>query len=567
MLTRATLIIALLAALVPSAALAERISAFSGTLDVHTDASVSVTETITYDFEGASRHGIFRDVKESYKDKLGTTENISITDVQVTDARGQDYAFTTSESGGYLHIKIGDPNVLVTGVKTYAISYIAHDVIGFFGDHDEIYWNVTGDQWQVPIDSAGVGVWTSVDSISHACYTGVAGSTASCTSEARRDGTNKPIVLFTTKALQSGEGMTVAVGLPKGVIVEPTRSDRVIRYIEQNGILAFPFLVLMILLLIWMKYGKDAKGRGTIIPEYDAPEGLSPVAATEIVYQKVRPSDVSALIIRLAVLGSIRIARIEQTTFGVFKSVDYEVVKLKEKDDVLSEEDALLFDGLFADGSASRKMSELKTGKASMRKTFSLISKGVGARMVRDGYYRANPSTIRSAFYVVGGVLIGAAWFIVADIASFADTLVIIVSGVLVMLFGLIMPATTVKGALLKDQLLGLKLYLQIAEKNRLDFHNAPEKSPELFEKLLPYAMVLGVSTAWAKEFEGIYMQPPSWYTGGAYPIFSPTAFADDMNSFSTAAAAVAAPTSGSGGAGGGGFSGGGFGGGGGGSW
>ena len=202
-----------------------------------------------------------------------------------------------------------------------------------------------------------------------------------------------------------------------------------------------------------------------------------------------------------------------------------------------------------------------------MRKTFSLISKGVGARMVRDGYYRANPSTIRSAFYVVGGVLIGAAWFIVADIASFADTLVIIVSGVLVMLFGLIMPATTVKGALLKDQLLGLKLYLQIAEKNRLDFHNAPEKSPELFEKLLPYAMVLGVSTAWAKEFEGIYMQPPSWYTGGAYPIFSPTAFADDMNSFSTAAAAVAAPTSGSGGAGGGGFSGGGFGGGGGGSW
>ena len=356
MLTRATLIIALLAALVPSAALAERISAFSGTLDVHTDASVSVTETITYDFEGASRHGIFRDVKESYKDKLGTTENISITDVQVTDARGQDYAFTTSESGGYLHIKIGDPNVLVTGVKTYAISYIAHDVIGFFGDHDEIYWNVTGDQWQVPIDSAGVGVWTSVDSISHACYTGVAGSTASCTSEARRDGTNKPIVLFTTKARQSGEGMTVAVGLPKGVIVEPTRSDRVIRYIEQNGILAFPFLVLMILLLIWMKYGKDAKGRGTIIPEYDAPEGLSPVAATEIVYQKVRPSDVSALIIRLAVLGSIRIARIEQTTFGVFKSVDYEVVKLKEKDDVLSEEDALLFDGLFADGSASRKM-------------------------------------------------------------------------------------------------------------------------------------------------------------------------------------------------------------------
>ncbi len=567
MLTRATLIIALFAALVPSAALAERINSFSGTLDVHTDASVSVTETITYDFEGASRHGIFRDVKESYKDKLGTTENISITDVQVTDARGQDYAFTTSESGGYLHIKIGDPNVLVTGVKTYAISYIAHDVIGFFSDHDEIYWNVTGDQWQVPIDSAGVGVWTSVDSTSHACYTGVAGSTASCTSEARRDGTNKPIVLFSTKTLQPGEGFTIAVGLPKGVIVEPTTRDRVIRFVEQNGILALPFLVLLILTLIWVKYGKDARGRGTIIPEYDAPQGLSPVAAAEIVYQKVRASDVSALIIRLAVRGCIRIVRTEQSTFKLFKSVDYEVVKLKGADPAFSPEDTALMNGLFAEGATSRKMSELKMGKASMRKTFQVISAIVGTQMVRDGYYRANPSTIRTVFLIAGGALIGGAWFVLADIASLADTFVVIVSGILVMLFGLIMPAKTVKGALLNDELLGLKLYLQIAEKNRLDFHNAPEKSPELFEKLLPFAMVLGVSTAWAKEFEGIYTQPPSWYAGGVYPVFSPTAFADEIDSFSAAAAAIAAPTNGSGGAGGGGFSGGGFGGGGGGSW
>jgi uncharacterized membrane protein len=570
MLKRATLLIAVIAALTPSAALAERIDSFNGTLDVHTDASVSVTETITYDFEGASRHGIFRDIKESYKDALGATENISLTDIQVTDSNGQNYPFTTSESGGYVHIKIGDPNVLVSGVKTYAISYVAHDVIGFFSDHDEIYWNVTGDQWQVPMDAANAGVWTPVDSTSHACYTGAAGSTASCTAVARRDGTNKPIVLLSTRSLVAGEGLTVAVGLPKGVITEPTTLDRVIRFIERNGILALPIFVLLILILIWMKYGKDAKGRGTIIPEYDAPEAISPLDTAEIISEKIAPSDVSALIIQLAVRGYLRIVRSESTTFKIFKSVDYEFQKIKDADALLSADESLLLDGLFEADAKSVMMSDLKSGKSSLQKTFQALSKDVAARMVVSGIYRANPTSIRLGFFATGGVVAGITGIIVAETGSFVTLAVIvaiIVSGVLAMLFGFIMPAKTVKGALLKDQLLGLKLYLQIAEKNRLDFHNAPEKSPELFEKLLPYAMVLGVSTAWAKEFEGMYTQPPSWYVGGAYPVFSPTAFAGELDSFSSAAAAVAAPTSGSGGSGGGGFSGGGFGGGGGGSW
>ncbi len=128
------------------------------------------------------------------------------------------------------------------------------------------------------------------------------------------------------------------------------------------------------------------------------------------------------------------------------------------------------------------------------------------------------------------------------------------------------MPAKTRKGTLLKEHILGLKDYLQIAEKNRLDFHNAPEKSPELFEKLLPYAIILGVSSAWAKEFDGLMTTPPRWYEGGAYPVFTPVLFADDMNSLNTAVVSAATPAS-SGGSGGGGSSGGGFGGGGGGSW
>ncbi|MDB5237877.1 MAG: hypothetical protein JWM46_147 [Candidatus Kaiserbacteria bacterium] len=560
-------LIALLTALLPGAVLAESIDSMAVTIDVHRDATVTVVESITYDFGDAQKHGIYRDVKESYQDTLGLTEHISLTDIRVADQSGIAYPFTTSESGGYLHIRIGDANVLVSGVKTYVITYTAHDVIGFFPDHDELYWNATGDQWQVAIGSASVGVWTPVDSTSHACYVGAAGSTASCTSEARRDGANKPIALFTTKTLEPGEGLTVAVGLPKGTIAEPTTTDRFIRFIEKNGIMALPAFVFLILLLLWGRYGKDAKGRGTIIPEYEAPEGISPVAASEIVSEKILPSDISALIIRLAVGGFVRIVRTEQTTFKLFTSTDYELLKLKSADDTLSSEEKLLLDGLFADGGTSRKTSELKTGKASLSRTFKAIKKDVSARLVRDGIYRADPSTIRASFVAVGGIVIGGAWFVLLDTISLPGIVAVILSGVLIMAFSFIMPAKTEKGMLLYEQLLGLKMYLQIAEKNRLDFHNAPEKSPALFEKLLPYAMVLGVSTAWAKEFEGIYTEPPTWYTGGVYPVFSPMVFANDLDSFSTAAAAIVAPTSGVGGSGGGGFSGGGFGGGGGGSW
>jgi hypothetical protein len=125
----------------------------------------------------------------------------------------------------------------------------------------------------------------------------------------------------------------------------------------------------------------------------------------------------------------------------------------------------------------------------------------------------------------------------------------------------------TQEGVLMKERLLGLRDYLQIAEKNRLEFHNAPEKSPALFEQLLPAALILGVSGIWAKEFADIYTQPPQWYSGSGGAGFSAGAFVSDMNGFSSAASSSLAASPSSSGSGGGGFSGGGRGGGGGGSW
>lgn len=551
----------------PFFAFAEEVSELRITMDVRPDASIFVSESVSYDFGEAERHGIYRDMLLSYKDTLGATEEISVSDISVADEFGKPYAFSAARSGGYERIKIGDPDVLVSGTKTYVILYTVHGAVGYFDDHDEIYWNATGNNWEVPIRSVRVAVWTPALAQSYACYQGVVGSTDECASAVSRlDGAGKPMTLFTSEGtLAPGEGLTIGVGLEKGIIAEPTQAQKSWQLLRSLAPLALPFVTLGVLMWLWWKYGRDARGRGTIIPEYDAPAGLSVVAAAEIVNQAVKPADISALIIALAVRGYLRIERIESKTLGVFTLVDYRFHKLEYVGAGTRVEDTQLMESLFGK-EVSVLSSELKSN-GRLRKALTKIKGSVEAEMVADGYYRARPSYVRGIFLAASVVIVAAFFLFFGAAATPLQAAGFVISGVLVLAFAFIMPAKTRKGALAKESILGLKDYLQIAEKNRLDFHNAPEKSPELFEKLLPYAMMLGVSAAWAKEFEGIYTESPRWYTGGAYPVFSPTVFADDMKSFSTAAAALAAPTSGSGGSGGGGSSGGGFGGGGGGSW
>ena len=137
----------------------------------------------------------------------------------------------------------------------------------------------------------------------------------------------------------------------------------------------------------------------------------------------------------------------------------------------------------------------------------------------------------------------------------------LIASGVILLVGAFVMPAKTLKGVHVKEHMHGLKDYINVAEKDRIAFHDAPEKSSELFQALLPYAIVFGLEKKWAKEFENIHMEDPAWYSGGSYGTFSPTSFVSDMRSFSTFM------SSSSGASGGGGVSGGGGGGGGGGSW
>lgn len=549
---------------VPAIALAIDIPSFDVRATVNPDRSATIVENIAYDFGSEEHHGIYRDVLVAYRDSDGNKHRVNISDISVTGPANEPYTYSFFNQGDAVRIKIGDPDAFVTGVVQYTISYTAHDVVSFFDGYDEFYWNATGLGWAVPIRETRATIVVPGTSEMQTCFIGSSGSTEPCaTITPMHEGRNE--TYFTAgRTLAPGEGLTVALRIRKGLVAAPSMTDTLWSKAVYAAVLV-PLIALIVMIRLWLTRGRDPRGRGTIIPEYDAPKGMSVAMMSEVLSGRVSAASISSTIIALAVRGYVKIIREEEKTLGIFTSTGYRFEKVRDADGALSPDEAIVHAALFKNGD-SVSSKDTATGTA-LVSALADVQKDIGERVVSEGLYVSNPSTV-IAVYVVVGIAIG---IIGAIMGTVLESLVVVISGVaagiIVVGFGVFMPARTPQGAVVREQILGLKDYLQVAEKNRLDFHNAPEKSPELFEKLLPYAMVLGVSAAWAKEFEGIYTKAPAWYEGGSYPVFTPVVFASDMDAMSSAVSTLATPASSGGGTGGGGFSGGGFGGGGGGSW
>jgi uncharacterized membrane protein YgcG len=227
-----------------------------------------------------------------------------------------------------------------------------------------------------------------------------------------------------------------------------------------------------------------------------------------------------------------------------------------------------LYNSLFGKNKELVKVSDLKN---KFYKDWEKAKKVTYESVVDLGYFPRNPNTVRAIYILIGIVLGGGASFLSASLLGPIGVISAIVSGLIIVIFGFFMPVKTIKGVLTREYILGLKRYISIAEKERIKFHNAPEKNPELFDKLLPFAMMLNVEKEWAKQFKDIYTQQPNWYEGSAGTHFNAVILASSIGDFSTTAQSTltSKPSSASGGGSGfsGGGSGGGFGGGGGGSW
>jgi uncharacterized membrane protein YgcG len=578
----------------PFADSAEFIESFHADLTVRSDASLLVKETIVYNFGDLERHGIFRDLPTSYSSPSGTLYT-AVTITAVTNQDNQPIPYELEDFGYSLRVRIGDPDTTVTGQHTYHITYVARGVVPHFEDHDEVYWNVTGNDWPVPMKKITATVTLPkafpLSALSKKCYQGYTGSITSCDSSTFNTSSSQLITTasFTANNVETYDGLTVVVGFPAGHIpvVTPRLEPYAPAEIVPNGFFArlrytlneassgannpliffLPLLVFIYMLAHWWSHGRDKAGHGVIVAEFTAPDKLSPAQVGLLVKGKTRPIDVSAEIIHLAVQGYLTITRIPKT--GLLGSDDFIFTKKKGADGLRSWQKTL-FEEIFTKKKIEIKVSELRYALSTIAMDFM---SDISETFVEKKYYEKDPWQVKFAYYLKGagvgmlislpGALLGWMWIVAGLMSAF-----------IVIFIGFLMPVRTVLGSTTREHALGLKLYLSVAEKDRLAFHNAPTADPKHFEALLPYAMVLGVEEAWAKHFADMQTESPEWYSDPTMKTFSALAITNGLSTFSSRAAntmLTSRPSKSSGSSGGSGLSsgssGGGFGGGGGGSW
>jgi uncharacterized membrane protein len=549
----------------------ERINSFVSDITVNTDSSINVVENIKYNSGGMEKHGIYRDIRlKSYNNK-----NLKISDISVTDQNNIPYKYTKDFSSGKVSLKIGDSGVTFSGDKTYVIKYKIKQAIGYFDKYDEIYWNATGNSWTFPIESifASVHLPSGASLLQSSSYCGYSGSNDPCTSDGKGN-------FSYNNEIFPGSGMTVAVGFTKSIVRKPNFFDSL--DLSDYIFILLPILTLIIMFVIWNKYGRDPKSNRTIIAEYDVPDNLTPLEVSGVVKQKVDSKAISAEIIFLAINGFLRIEKTEEKNTSLTKSDNYTLKRIS-KNFPSDETDKILIGGLFStlspilgsivSSDETNKLSDevkMSTLKNQFYIYISKISKNVFNKLVNNKYLKNSPQNTPRICYIIAiiilcfGLPIGSAYI---SEYGYTSIISVIITSIILFVFGGIMSSRTEKGVLTKEYLLGLKEYLDIAEKDRINFHNAPAKKPEIFEKFLPYAMIFGVEKAWAKEFDGIYKESPKWYVDNNMSAFNTIMFVNSLNNFTTYSNSMISSIPGSSGSNGGGFVGGGGGGGGGGSW
>ncbi|MDO8495166.1 MAG: DUF2207 domain-containing protein [bacterium] len=567
---------------------AEVIRNFEVTYDIRPDSTIAVQEKIVYDFETEQRHGIFRDL---YLTSQGDPP-LHITVGAVSDENGNPLQYSTSNNGDYIQVKIGNPDALVTGLHTYVINYEVQNGMSFFEDHDEFYWDVTGNDWAVGIENvrASVHLPTALaESPNTDCFTGVEGSTnkncqasfvgsAGAANGIEFVNTTTDVNFVTTAPLNSHEGLTVVVGLPLGLI------DRSNAYIEpkSEGMRPYEWAMIIGFIGLWIgvavfilrskkqtikprpRIPKELKGQ-PIAVEYNPPNDLPPIEVGTLLDRKVDTTDISSVIIDLAVRGYLKIRYITVERPLWPDSKDYEFIKLKSGDDLGHPADKILFEFLFKEGETVT-LSNLTKRKKEFYKEIEKIKKETEEHLEQEGYIEKG-STKREIKnkWIQGAASIGL--FIGFVFMGSWGWAVFIPFLVLIIVLAISKNKLSTYGVATLAKILGFKEFLQLTEKDKLELLNAPELEPEVFEKFLPYAMVLGVEEKWAEKFVDIYQGSPLWYEEQGGGAFNSIILTHNLASFGNAfnqAVSVSSPRS-SGFSGG--SSGGGGGGGGGGSW
>ncbi len=595
----------------------EGIRSYEVGVTINSDGSVDVTERIAYDFGSNRRRGIFRRIPVRYpyeqRNEDGSLQDdgrrwqrrTPISGFRVTSPTAPTQVERTDEDD-YAVFRIGNPNRFITGTHDYELRYRLGSVMNGFDEHDELYLDVIGTQWDVPIESVTATISADGAPERVACYAGPEGSRLTC-DRAEIVGNEAQ---FAHARLAPREGLSAVVALPKGVVAEP-EPDVVelwsVRHAFDPGApkVATGGVVLAgglagVGWLLW-RNGRDRRFAGSAIDaafgnetgevervplreqqaapvEFVPPDGIRPGHMGTLWDEHAHPLDVSAMIVDLAVRGYLRIDELSPPSKSIFgeRPGDYRFVKLRPADQELLRAEQLLLDAIFQTRDEVL-LSNLRTKFASR---LSLVQGALYDDTVKAGWFPTRPDRVRARWHAIGlGVTIlgaGLAALIIWKTSWGLAALPLPVIGLVLLALGSKFPHRTAKGTAMLSRVQGFKELFDVGEGERQRWL----EDKGAFSRYLPYAIVFGCAERWAETFAELGATPEEmgigvWYTS-PYPI-NPFAFGWVVGSFSTTTtgsiAAAAQPTtsgggiSGGSGFGGGGFSGGGFGGGGGGSW
>jgi uncharacterized membrane protein YgcG len=533
----------------------EQILDYAVDLRLEAGGTLLASERIAYDFGTEQRHGILRDlpVRYRYDDRYDRVYPVHV--LRVSGSPGTPDQYKVEDAGASLRIRIGDPDQTISGRHDYTIVYRVEGALNGFADHDELYWNAIGTQWEVPIQDASVKVSAPAAIGRVACYVGPVGSIRLCASS----GVDGRTASFATTGLGPNEGVTVVVGLPTGVVPTPRpildeRWSLARAFSATPGSLAVAGGVLLAVLLVlgWLlgMTGRDRRPVGAPAPVVGAmvesapPEGIRPAQAGLLVDEVVNPVALSATLVDLAVRGYLRI---EELPYHPGRGRDWRLVQLKAPGEDLLGYERVLLDGLFA----SRRAEDVEAVRLSdLKEQFHHQFAGVRGWLYQEAVQRRwftdQPDMVRRrwvvrglAVTVVGAALLGLlVWLTHFGLAAIP----ILLAGPVLIVGARWMPFRTPVGAGLLRRVTGFRTYLETAGADRA----GPAQAADQFSPYLPYAIVFGLSEQWTRTFELVGAPPQTpWYEGwneGREPS-TPDLFPSRIDEFaSSSAATLSAP-------------------------
>ncbi|MDA1088705.1 MAG: DUF2207 domain-containing protein [Proteobacteria bacterium] len=606
----------------------EEILSFKSQININPNSTITVTETITVRASGNEiKRGIYRDFPTDYKDRFGNTIRVAFR-IEGATRNGDSVPYWVESRSGGKRVYMGKKNVFIKpGIYDFILTYTTDRQIGFFKDFDEIYWNATGNDWSFPIKTAEVTVLIPAKAhvVQKSAYTGRRG-------EKGQDFTSavdaKGVVWFqTTRTLKPGEGLTVAVAWPKGFVTEPTKSEKAARVVHDNASIIVGVVGLLVILayylFAWNRVGRDPEA-GTIVPLFEPPDGFSPAAVNYLTHLKFKDTAFAAAVLSMAVKGHLKIDE-NDGEFTLVKTSDDDtslssggknlsrnlfryhpsiVVKQENHKTLGGAKDAFkaklegelekiyfltnklylipgtiltflvvivvaVMAGNDEEGEAIVFISMWLTGWTFGVFAVVKVALTQWRLVLRSGQWsKIGSALIMSLISVpfVSGEFIGI--FLLFEETSVVTALLLISIFTMLPLFYHLLKAPTLKGRRVLDQIEGFKLYLSVAEKDRLAALHPPDETPELFERFLPYALALNVEHLWSDHFSGILTGAgkdfqPTWYSGSSWHSHGMSSLGKDLGGSLTSAlgSSSSAPGRGGGGSSGGGGGGGGGGG------